>query len=63
MSPFLEKYWKEICIQEFPRAEPTANESWHDFYLKQIISSKSKISAAGIRLRDSYRGEGMQIRL
>ena len=27
-------------------------------YRKQVDSSKSKISAAGTRLRDSYRGEG-----
>ena len=59
MGPFLEKYWKEVCDREFPCAKPeNPNESWLQFYRKQVDSSKSKISAAGTRLRDSYRGEG-----
>ena len=59
MSPFLEKYWKEVCSQEFPRLQPDQNESWLSFYHNQLASSKSKILEAGSRLRDSYRGEGI----
>lgn len=61
MSPFLEKYWKEACSLEFPRMileDP--KESWLQFYHNQLNSSKSRISEAGSRLRDSYRGEGKQ---
>jgi hypothetical protein len=59
ISPFLEKYWKEVCSSEFPRVSPDPDESWLDFYNRQLDTSKSKILAAGSRLRDSYRGEGI----
>lgn len=61
MSPILEKYWKEACDREFPRVKPVdSNESWHQFYRKQMDSSKSRILEAGSRLRNSYRGEGIR---
>jgi hypothetical protein len=55
----LEKFWKEVCSREFPRVQPDSNESWLEFYHRQLDNSKSKILAAGLRLRDSYRGEGI----
>lgn len=58
MGPFLEKYWKEVCAREFPRLSPEQDESWLEFYHKQLNSTKSKIEAAGSRIRDSYLGEG-----
>ena len=58
MGPFLEKYWKEVCVKEFPRSQPDQNETWINFYHRQLDSSKCKIQEAGSRLRDSYRGEG-----
>lgn len=58
MSPFLEKFWKEVCVREFPRLFPEKDENWLEFYHRQLDSTKSKIQAAGSRLRDSYRGEG-----
>lgn len=45
-------------MKEFPRSQPDQDESWINFYLRQLDSSKSKIIEAGSRLRDSYRGEG-----
>lgn len=58
MRPFLEKYWKEVCVKEFPRSQPDHEESWINFYHRQLDSSKNRIKEAGTRLRDSYRGEG-----
>lgn len=60
ISPFLQKYWKEVCDREFPRVRrlDDPNESWLQFYRKQLDSSKSKVTEAGSRLRDSYKGEG-----
>lgn len=58
MTPFLEKYWKEVCARDFPRQFPEKDETWLEFYHRQLDSTKSRIQAAGSRLRDSYRGEG-----
>ena len=59
MGPFLGKYWREVCVKEFPRSQPDQGESWINFYRRQLDSSKCEIKEAGSRLRDSYRGEGI----